>query len=322
MVKYKKGAIMKKLILSILVFTALFAVLICGCNDGTEALKQRIDELEERVDELEKENDRLNDILYQMSIKDGEFYTLQQAYNNHWLTQEDLKSIAYYHNGGIVFNEEVMGEDYQPQPKTPEVLDKITEHSIKQTYIDSILTDKNAIISGVNIDNYYGSYNGCFPLMMSDSYSGTTGEESWQTVGDVKFYFNSGNKIIIWRADNSDIDGSCIDGALAAQIKNDFVKNNDDGVHDIGSKDLRLTVYGKYIGTSVMFIDGPWYYQDVITTETVGGVEFVYGSSRTLTAYNGGRFYSLEQAYENQLLTYDDLLDIKSKYEGKQYTVY
>ena len=71
-----------------------------------------------------------------------------------------------------------------------------------------------------------------------------------------------------------------------------------------------------------MFIDGPWAYATVITTETVGGVEFVYGSSQTLTAYNGGKFYSLEKAYENQLLTYDDLSDIKSKYEGKQYIVY
>ena len=85
---------MKKLLLSVLTLIALFAVLICGCSDES---------------------------LYQ-----GQFYTLQQAYENHWLTQEDLKSIAYYHNVGIAGNEEVMGENYQPQPKTPEILDKIT----------------------------------------------------------------------------------------------------------------------------------------------------------------------------------------------------
>ncbi|MDE5943900.1 MAG: hypothetical protein K2H30_06825 [Clostridia bacterium] len=71
-----------------------------------------------------------------------------------------------------------------------------------------------------------------------------------------------------------------------------------------------------------MFIDGPWHYMDVVTTETVGGVEFVYPSSRTLTAYKGGKFYSLEQAYENALLTYNDLTDINIKYQNKQFTVY
>ena len=157
---------MKKLFLGSIV-TVLFAVLLCSCDYAS---------------------------LYQ-----GEFYILQQAYDAGWLTQEDLKSIAYYHNGGINGNEEIMGEDYQPQPKTPEVLDKLTGRSIKQSYIDNFLTDKNAKISGINIEDYYGSYDNYITLMISDIYSGTTGDISWQTIDGVKFYYNSGNQVKIWR---------------------------------------------------------------------------------------------------------------------------
>ncbi len=157
---------MKKLFLGSIV-AVLLAVFLCSCDDAS---------------------------LYQ-----GEFYILQQAYDAGWLTQEDLKSIAYYHNGGINGNEEIMGEDYQPQPKTPEVLDKFTERSIKQSYIDNFLTDKNAKISGINIEDYYGGYDNYITIMISDTYSGTTGDINWQTIDGVKFYYNSGNQIKIWR---------------------------------------------------------------------------------------------------------------------------
>lgn len=101
------------------------------------------------------------------------------------------------------------------------------------------------------------------------------------------------------------------------QLKNDYANT-----YNYNSQDLKISFYCEYNGTYVMFIDGPWYYQEVITTEAVGGVDFVYGSSRTLTAYNGGTFYSLGEAYENQLLTRDDLLDAHEKYESKQFKIY
>ena len=198
---------MKKLIFSVLVLSAFFSVALCGCNSGDDELKQRLDaleesnrQLEERVEELEKENELLRDMLTEINIIDGEFYTLQQAYDEGWLTQEDLKDIAWYHNGGNTFNEQIMGGDFQPRPKSPEALDKMTDRSIKQTYIKSFLSKENAGTGGVHIDGYYGSYNGCYPLMMSDNYSGTTGAIVMRTVGGVTFYYNSGNEIKIWKA--------------------------------------------------------------------------------------------------------------------------
>ena len=40
----------------------------------------------------------------------GNFYSLEEAYENGWLTQEDILSIAYYYNQGAEGNEALMGE--------------------------------------------------------------------------------------------------------------------------------------------------------------------------------------------------------------------
>ena len=48
----------------------------------------------------------------------GDFYSLQEAYEAGYLTKEEIMSIAYYHNGGRVYNEEIMSEEYTPIPKS------------------------------------------------------------------------------------------------------------------------------------------------------------------------------------------------------------
>ncbi len=200
---------MKKLILSLMAVAVIFAVALCGCNSEGSALKKRLDALEEsnslleeRVDELERENDLLWDMMSEMGLKEGEFYTLQQAYDNSWLTQEDLKSIAYYHNGGREGNEEIMGEDYQPQPKTPEVIDKMTELSIKQTYCDNLRKQDNAKPSGVTIERYYGAYNGCYAVVLSSIYIGSYENiiNEWKKIGGVNINYYDYLSFRIWKA--------------------------------------------------------------------------------------------------------------------------
>ena len=46
----------------------------------------------------------------------GEFYSLQEAYDKGWLTQDDLLSIAYHYQGRRD-NEELMGEDTSRSPR-------------------------------------------------------------------------------------------------------------------------------------------------------------------------------------------------------------
>ena len=91
----------------------------------------------------------------------GEFYNLDEAYNNGWITFEDLKSIAYY-NQGTWKNEGIIGEDFSPKPKKE--LKKRLEKKInldfakilnKDFYTDEY-NDKNTWI-----EMYYGTYNSC-----------------------------------------------------------------------------------------------------------------------------------------------------------------
>ncbi len=304
---------MKKFFCILVVAFLSFTFTACTASSLSQ---NELEKLNQRISELEEENKKLKDKIakYEEQQSFGEFYSLQQAYDSGLLTQDDLKSIAYYYNGGIEGNEETMGVDFQPQSMTPEILDKITEFSIKQTYCN-YLHEERAEPSGVTLVNYCGVYNGCYAVVLDSIYIAYPLNivNKWETVGGVNFHYCDHLGIDIWKATQ----GEDIDETLATQIKIDYAKY---GKYD--SNDLRLSVYGEYKGTCVMFIDGPWYYQDVITTETVGGVEFVYSSSRKLKAYKDGNFYSLGEAYENQLLTRVDLLDVHAKYESKQFKIY
>ena len=45
----------------------------------------------------------------------GNFYSLREAYDNGWLTQEDLQSLAYYYNGGS--DDESLHQSLNPEFK-------------------------------------------------------------------------------------------------------------------------------------------------------------------------------------------------------------
>lgn len=94
----------------------------------------------------------------------GKFYTLEEAYNLNLITKDDLKSIAYYFN-------KVESNDFVPKPKNPESIDKKTERLIKKTYLRDILEEPGLSIKGVHIYEYYGTYNGCIALRITDSYN-------------------------------------------------------------------------------------------------------------------------------------------------------
>ena len=128
------------------------------------------------------------------------FYTVTEAYEEDLLTREQVMSIAYYHNGGMKFNEEIMGEDYAPLPKTPEVLSNETQNAIKHNYLDAYYNGKKKVkLTGVRIDSYYGIYNNRYvAVMASDDYSKTTDEEWTEKVDGISIGYNSGNRILIW----------------------------------------------------------------------------------------------------------------------------
>ena len=109
----------------------------------------------------------------------GTFYTLQEAYDNGYLTREDLMSICYYR-----FNEVWLGENLDSaswvkyeytQKHTQQELDKSVENDIKKTYYSihkSDFFDKEGTALG-GIDNlsvqYFGTYNDSYVIVMKCS---------------------------------------------------------------------------------------------------------------------------------------------------------
>ena len=133
----------------------------------------------------------------------GTFYTLQEAYDNGYLTREDLMSIAYYQNGGRRYNESIMPEDYAPIPKDPEEPSESTSLRIRSTAAadwNAEYPDDDATAEDFWIDYYYGTYGNCVAVMMRDNLSGTTGVVWIGIVADVSFSYNSGKEIRVWRA--------------------------------------------------------------------------------------------------------------------------
>ena len=97
----------------------------------------------------------------------GKFYTLQEAFDQGFLTENDLKSIAYYNNGGRENNEDKIEENFVPQPLNPKTIPADIQKSIKSDYIYyNEKLDNKTKDSEVKIDDYYGEYNNCYVAIL------------------------------------------------------------------------------------------------------------------------------------------------------------
>lgn len=107
-------------------------------------------------------NDKeLIDFLYESTVEQfGIFYTLDEAFDNNFLTVEDLKEIASYYNN----------VDSVTLPQKSEVNEFIVA-SIKRTYL-VILREQviEANIDGVHITAYYWTYNNSFVVGIQDDW--------------------------------------------------------------------------------------------------------------------------------------------------------
>ena len=113
-------------------------------------------------------------------------------------------SIAYYHHRGRAYNEEIMSENYEPLPKTPDVLSEETEYKIKSA-VATELKEKYQIIyaqaKDIIITEYNGTYGDCVAVMTRYVQAGTAGVVWIDTIAGVQFFYWSGQTIQIWRED-------------------------------------------------------------------------------------------------------------------------
>ena len=122
---------MKKLIVLFLLLTTFFSVSACGKEKAKTSSSEFSSESTSSESSFVQSSENSSSVVE----KKGTFYTLQEAYDNGWLNQEQLLSIAYYHQG-TEGNEELMGENYTPIPKTPDMLSEELELEIKQKYYE------------------------------------------------------------------------------------------------------------------------------------------------------------------------------------------
>lgn len=84
----------------------------------------------------------------------------------------------------------------------------------------------------------------------------------------------------------------------------------------------RLRVVAAFDDRYVLFVDDTIFaYLTWIASETVNGYKFVYGSSQTMYLYYDGYYYRLQDAYDAQLISDDELQVLYEQYTAKDITV-
>lgn len=92
---------------------------------------------------------------------------------------------------------------------------------------------------------------------------------------------------------------------LMLKIKQEYASKNE--IDDLNKIQIS-NFYGVYNNAIVLKIYNNYY--DVITTEKILDIEFTYTTSVKISVYKDGKFYDLKKAYEENLITYDNLLEI------------
>lgn len=220
---------MKNKLLSLCILVLLSCCLI-GC-DGKRNIQKQIDVLQDQllkqeeqinilknnhnqdsnlIEELKNINEGLENDIFELEIDlklaknepFGKIFSLEEAYEKGFLSVNDLKSIAYYQNGGRKGNEDVLDVDYVPNLK--DTLNAKTAKLIKETVaFDYRNLDKMPILEAkaedITIVNYYGTYSFYAAVMLTDCFSMYSDTETTMTIANIRFYFNNSNNISIWK---------------------------------------------------------------------------------------------------------------------------
>ena len=131
-------------------------------NGTINELNEKIDQLNGEIDDLKEEKDKLSkrvrDLEWENFAPYGYMYSLEEVYNLKLLTKDDLLSMAYHLNRSRKKNEELMAEDYQPQPL--QELGPIAERRIKETIAFEVRTQNSRSVrwDDVWFSRYLGWY--------------------------------------------------------------------------------------------------------------------------------------------------------------------
>lgn len=131
------------------------------------------------IDLIKSEAQRDMDYVEAMELV-GEFFSLQEAYNNKILTVNEIKKIA-------ACNFEV------------EELESKIQYAIKKLYLESLKDSDypNKKIEDISILHYYGQYGNCYVVQIIDAYADFPAVELECVVAGIVVKY-SGPPIIVW----------------------------------------------------------------------------------------------------------------------------
>ena len=134
----------------------------------------------------------------------GEFYSLQEAYEQGIIDKQALESIAYYNSGWT-------REGFAPIPKTPDILSEEVSLAIKKSLLKNLQEREykyngeitypyaNATLDDVKITGYYGTYGDCVAVLTDNGYDMHSGVMRYVEIDGVKIKYNNSNGILIWK---------------------------------------------------------------------------------------------------------------------------
>ncbi len=109
---------------------------------------------------------------------------LETAFNNAWISQEHLKSIAYYYNGEVDEPAFALIPKLQLSEKT---VNNIKLSYMQQEYIKSVYP--NATVDNARTYRYYGTYNNyAVVFILDDLFQYDLKFEDEKIIGGVSFY--------------------------------------------------------------------------------------------------------------------------------------
>lgn len=121
----------------------------------------------------------------------------------------------------------------------------------------------------------------------------------------------------IYEENEEDESANRLDEAIEKEIIAAFVAAHADDKYPVTEDEISLRCCAVFDDVYVLFVDvAGWDYDCAIWHIFVADVEFVYGSGQRMTVYSNGAFYSLSNAYENEILSYDDLITLQKKYQS------
>lgn len=106
-----------------------------------------------------------------------------------------------------------------------------------------------------------------------------------------------------------------IDKEISKEIVTAFIAAHINDKHPVTEDEISLRCYGVFDNVYVLFVDVvSWGYGAAILTEIIADLQFIYSCGQKMTVYSDGAFYSLTDAYENGILSRDNLLTVQENY--------